>query len=325
MPDPEWLIEGVLGVGMTAEIYGQYATAKSFVALDWACSVASGCKWLGRAVKSGPALFIAAEGGYGQRNRLRAWKKEHDGFSPDIDFIPDPVSMRSKVHVDYLCELIAARQYRIVVIDTLTTTAAGWNQDSATDMGQYVDAMNRLRSAAKGAGAAVVVVHHAGYDKSHGRGSTALPSGVDAVIQITGADPLTSIEMHCDKIKDAPIFGDIYFFIAVVDVVGGTSCVVREKEILTITPSGQDAKRQSQLAEIIRSQGRPVTPGEVADEIGIRVETVRSAFRRGASGEKPVFIRLDDGTYDLAVGLRKGRPVGRPGRKLRAVGRPRAL
>jgi RecA/RadA recombinase len=302
MPDPEWLIDGLLPSGATVELYGPYGTAKSFIALGWACSVGSGAKWLGREVVKGAALFIAAEGGYGQRNRLRAWRADNDGINPDIDVIPDPVSFRNGEHVDYLCEIIENGKYRIVVIDTLTTTAGGLNQDSATDMGQYIDVVNRLRSAVPDHGTTVVIVHHAGYDKSHGRGSTALPSGVDVVVKVTSPDPRISIELHCDKVKDASPFEDIYARIEVVTVEGGTSCVVRELEDVKITlpkHRGQAAKTQAQLVALIRSKGRPVTTREAADELGVSVDAARSAFRRGGSA----FVQAEGGTWDLPVGL----------------------
>ena len=63
LPDPEWLIEGVLPLGGQALLYGQPASYKSFVAPDKALHVASGLPWH-------PSHGQAAPGGLrGRRGR----------------------------------------------------------------------------------------------------------------------------------------------------------------------------------------------------------------------------------------------------------------
>jgi AAA domain len=45
LPKPEPLIGNVLDQGTTALLYGTWGTAKTFIALDWAASVATGRDW----------------------------------------------------------------------------------------------------------------------------------------------------------------------------------------------------------------------------------------------------------------------------------------
>ena len=52
LPDPKPLIDNVLDQGTTALLYGKWGTAKTFVALDWAASVATRRKWQGRHVET---------------------------------------------------------------------------------------------------------------------------------------------------------------------------------------------------------------------------------------------------------------------------------
>lgn len=47
-PAPEPLIEGILDAGTVTMLSGPFSTGKSFIALDWALSIASGTDWLGR-------------------------------------------------------------------------------------------------------------------------------------------------------------------------------------------------------------------------------------------------------------------------------------
>ncbi len=48
LPDPAWLLEGLLPEGGLAELYGKPGVGKSFLSLDWGLSVAADMPWLGR-------------------------------------------------------------------------------------------------------------------------------------------------------------------------------------------------------------------------------------------------------------------------------------
>ncbi len=50
LPDPAWLLEGVLPEGGLVELYGPPGAGKSFLSLDWGLSVAAGVPWLGRSL-----------------------------------------------------------------------------------------------------------------------------------------------------------------------------------------------------------------------------------------------------------------------------------
>ena len=43
---------------------------------------------MGRNVKQGPVVYVAAEGGRGIRKRVRAWMNEHDIESSRVDVLP---------------------------------------------------------------------------------------------------------------------------------------------------------------------------------------------------------------------------------------------
>jgi len=77
MPDAEWLVEGLIQFGTLAELYGLDKSGKSFLALDWALSSALGIRWLGRSVKPGPVVYVAAEGAAGLQFRIRSWLAAH--------------------------------------------------------------------------------------------------------------------------------------------------------------------------------------------------------------------------------------------------------
>src|SRR4051812_37793236 len=62
LPPPEWLIEGVIESSALGVLYGPPGCGKSFAALDWALSVATGKAWHGREVRQGAVVYVAGEG-----------------------------------------------------------------------------------------------------------------------------------------------------------------------------------------------------------------------------------------------------------------------
>jgi RecA-family ATPase len=77
LPPLEWLIEGLMPAGGLAVLYGAPKLGKSFLALDWALSVAAGRRWLGRNVRQGDVVYVYAEGVSGLKARVAAWAAEH--------------------------------------------------------------------------------------------------------------------------------------------------------------------------------------------------------------------------------------------------------
>src|SRR5947209_1753744 len=53
LPEPQWLVNGILHEQSLGVLYGQPGTFKSFVALGLAFSVATGTAWQKRSVRSG--------------------------------------------------------------------------------------------------------------------------------------------------------------------------------------------------------------------------------------------------------------------------------
>ncbi len=52
----EWVIDGILETGALGCLFGDPASYKSFMALDWALCIASGTQWKGHIVKTGQSL-----------------------------------------------------------------------------------------------------------------------------------------------------------------------------------------------------------------------------------------------------------------------------
>jgi len=77
LPDPEWLIVGLLVENSLAVLYGPFRSYKSFVAVDWALSLATGIDWCGHQVSQCDVLYILGEGVPGTKLRVVAWLQHH--------------------------------------------------------------------------------------------------------------------------------------------------------------------------------------------------------------------------------------------------------
>ena len=202
LPEPEPLIHNTLDRRTVALLAGYWGTLKSFIALDWALSVANGHNWQGRETLTGPIIYVAAEGAYGIHKRIEAWEYSwgKQQQTPDELFrvYPAPLNLLHPAEVGQLCEYAVGAL--LVIIDTVNRCAVGGDENSARDMGMFIDALYRIREAT-GDGTALAL-HHTGKDKTTIRGSSALEAGVDTIYQTEGDH--TGITLKRTKRKDGP-------------------------------------------------------------------------------------------------------------------------
>lgn len=204
LPDPEPLIDDVLDQGTVALLYGKWASGKSFIAQDWACSVATERQWQGRTTEQRRVLYVAAEGAYGLKGRLHAWEVGwrttiHDGT---LDILPRPVNLTNAADVSNLSALINWNGYGLVVIDTLARCMVGADENSAKDCGEVVDALHRLRDRTPNGRGVVTGVHHTGKDGKTFRGSSVFEAGADTVYSVTLDGSVIILDR--EKRKDGP-------------------------------------------------------------------------------------------------------------------------
>jgi hypothetical protein len=225
LPDPEPLIDNVLDQGTTALLYGKWGTGKSFTALDWACSVATGRPWQGKRTEQRKALYVAAEGAFGLKGRTDAWEQGWGTGVQDAMFnvLPRPVNLTRYVDVCNLVALIVWGGYDFVVLDTLARCMVGADENSAKDCGEVVDVLHRLREHTPGGRGVILGVHHAGKDGKTFRGSSTFEAGADTVYSLTQDDGEVLV-LDRQKRKDGPVVDRHELKLAAIDGTG--SCVV---------------------------------------------------------------------------------------------------
>lgn len=222
LPEPSPLIEGVLDRGTTAILFAAHGSGKSFIALDWACCIATGEKWMGKYVDKAKVLYVVAEGAYGFAKRIEAWETARGTSIEDgmMGFLPIAVNMMTE-DVDTLIGEIKEGGYELVVLDTLARCTVGADENSSRDIGIVIDSMTRLVDATLDHRGVVLGIHHAGRNGNL-RGSSAYEAGVDTVYRAEKS--ATTINLQCTKRKDGP--DDDKYQLHLIPVDGTDSCVV---------------------------------------------------------------------------------------------------
>jgi hypothetical protein len=206
-PRPLELISGVMPVGGLVVVYGPPGAGKSFMVLDWALSVATGFRWLGREVRQGPVVYIAAEGSAGLGPRIRSWKA-HRGYvgTAGVRFLAESVNLMEPAEVERLLAECRGLEESpaLVIVDTLARCMIVGDENSTSDMSSFIAGADRIR---RETGATVCIIHHTRRDSTLERGSSALRGAADTMVAIRG--DRKEIVVTCTKQKDTSPFENL--------------------------------------------------------------------------------------------------------------------
>jgi hypothetical protein len=211
-----WAVRGYLEQQTLAVLFGEPGAGKSFVALDLACTIASGRNWHGRAARQTPVVYVCGEGYAGLRRRMVGWSLWHDC---SLDRVPLAVTRRAVP----LCDLKAVAQLKDeidraveqlgdvpgqFIVDTVARNFGGLDENSTKDMMLFVDHIAGYLMDTYKAG--TLLVHHSGHlDKGRARGSSALKGAVDAEY-VLAKDP-AGVVLEALKMKDAELPAPVSF------------------------------------------------------------------------------------------------------------------
>jgi len=201
---PRWLLRGILERDTFALIFGDPGCGKSFLAIDWACRIATGTPWREHPVKGGPVVYVAGEGQQGFGRRIRAWSEHHNislqnvplymAPSVAIPDIPDLISLINAIDTG----IATVGPPVMIVLDTLARCFGGGDENSTQDMSKFVTACDAIRYRYD---CTILVVHHSGHsDKSRARGAIALKAALDAEYRLENENGLL---LTATKMKDA--------------------------------------------------------------------------------------------------------------------------
>jgi hypothetical protein len=147
IPATESLVDPWLPLGAQIVLAALPKTLKTYVALSFACCVATGHKWLGQyPVKKARVLYIALESYHGVLRRKEAWRKRHGFTKADLDnlaCITVPINFAQESSIYDAGRDLIDQGFRpdLVIIDTWFKSTAGAN---VSDQAEMTDALDRL-------------------------------------------------------------------------------------------------------------------------------------------------------------------------------------
>jgi hypothetical protein len=205
----EHLIKGILTRGETSMLVGPSGSGKSFLATDMSLSVARGIDFthvqmanraLRPKVRRGGVVYIAGEGARGLKKRLRAYRQAHGIDSERHPFVllTLPVDLHgSDDHTSLLIEEVKHHSaafeaefgipVELIVIDTLSASCPGANENASDDVSRILGRCHRLSNLT---GSAVMLVHHMNASGQRERGHSSLRANIDSVIEVSRHETL---------------------------------------------------------------------------------------------------------------------------------------
>ena len=194
------LIKNLIDQNSLVVTYGQSNVGKSFLVLDQAMHLALGKDWGEYKVPNKVAvIYVFAEAGGSAGKRLKAARircnvpdnaNEKDfpfySVTMDINMLEKPSKNRDDVNdLIILAKTVEKNTgYKVgqVVIDTLSTTFSGGNENSSEDMGTYITNSKLIQN---GINCCVHIVHHSGKDQAAGaRGHSSLRAATDTEFEV---------------------------------------------------------------------------------------------------------------------------------------------
>ncbi len=189
LPDPRFVVAGMVPEDGLIVVYGKPKRGKSFWGLELSLCMATVTPFFGETLgRHGPVIYVAAEGGAAAvRNRVRAWCKARKVDPAKLEgrwlLVDTSVLLNSKKSVDEFLALNPGDK-AMTFIDTLARCMNG-DENSAKDMGAAIKGADYIREKTKGG---VLIVHHEGWSAKRVRGSSVLQGAPDAVIRVARDD-----------------------------------------------------------------------------------------------------------------------------------------
>jgi predicted ATP-dependent serine protease len=145
--------------------------------------VAQGREVLGRRVKPGPVLYIAAEDPHGMKGRVRALMRRY-GNAPQFFMFPTSVDLTNPADLAEIKQHVESIKPALIVLDTVARAFPGLRENEAEDMSRVV---SMARGLTEICGSAVVSVHHVAKDNGiTPRGHGSLNGDADITILVEG-------------------------------------------------------------------------------------------------------------------------------------------
>ncbi len=288
-----WLIKRYLEQHSMALIFGAPASGKSFIAIDMACSIATGTAYHEQKVTQGAVFYIAGEGTNNIRKRLKAWEVTN-GISLSqyplyvsscpAQFYDENAAQEVEQAIETLSHNSGVKP-ALIVIDTLARNIGAGDENQTKDMNIFVSHVDAVKDKWQ---ATALIVHHTGLqEQNRARGSSVLKAALDHEFHVIKEKE--NIKLTCTKMKDTkepePInFEMIEVKTGIIDDDGEeeTSCILKKSWIDSFVKSvtGQPKK----LLELIQNEmdisGELLSPNKKIQSIlCVKMDVLKDVFK----------------------------------------------
>jgi hypothetical protein len=201
----DWFIKGFLPRAQLAILFGPSGSGKSFLAFDMCAAISQGlAAWNGKRVMKGRIAYLVAEGVPGFRQRIKAYRKEHNVSAADLDMtiiagvVPNLTDEASVARLK--ADMKAFGPYDLIVFDTFAQVTSGANENSGEEMST---ALKHCREISQVCGAMSLLVHHSGKDDTKGaRGWSGLKAAADVELEVKRDKDGAQRSVSITKMKD---------------------------------------------------------------------------------------------------------------------------
>lgn len=278
LPEAEPLVEGFLVKESVARLYGPPKSYKSFVMLDMAACVGAGIPWAGKyKTVQAKVLYVVAEGVRGIKRRVRAWEALNKRSMTGVHFYERAVQLGDRKEVSTLIRTAKRGGYEFIILDTQARCTVGLEENSASEMGVVVAALDVLKEVT---GACVALVHHSGASGGRARGSTAILGALDAEFEVEADKESMSVAVRTRAQKDLAEARDVEFDLTTPS--DGQSLAVRPRRQWyqarpeDLTPLSAEHSAVLRAVDSFGSAG--CTAPEIAKHMALEVISVKQAL-----------------------------------------------
>lgn len=306
IPQAIALIRDVLYANTLHQFFGAPGSAKSFVLLDIACTVAQSYR----------VIYVAAEAIEDYEARVNAWSSHYGLSVENLYFWRQPLRLGDGADVDRFCAAVREIRPGMIVFDPLADCMTGLDENTASDMGIAIGALNTIRRLTH---AALAVVHHTGWNDERERGHSLLRGACRVVVKIEMRDD-GQIRFSCVKKNQGIKFTPRLFRLVAAGEMGS---VLPLPAYLVLTGRTKPTERMLRVMEALTTE--PLRKGathtqlmqdtQIAAGTLNRVLTVLSdsGFIQSWEKGRAVYYELtDDGHDALAIAVSEGSTAGQP-------------
>ncbi|MGC4107829.1 MAG: AAA family ATPase [Thermomicrobiales bacterium] len=260
-PRKPWLVSGIIREGTTVFLSGREGVGKSIVALELAACVAGGREFFGNAVSQGEVVYVAAERGDSQRERLEALR-DAKGVNPDcINFIDYQFKFNHKEDKGLFLGAVAQNgiKPKLIIIDTLRASFDG-DENSSANAQATMDAFTRIR---RHFDATIIVLHHVNaFGQS--RGSSAFLGAADTELYVTNSKRTGKVFLTVRKQNNGKTWTKFVLSPQLLEFGNDYSSIVLNldgTELLDAAPEEDDEEtsRDTTIVTVIDSHAEPVS------------------------------------------------------------------